>query len=68
MSGWDPGEDVVQVQRGPEPGDAVLTTSSHWAPYDTLCEEHQRTLATFAMFEAGSMPSSSRRLTSDASV
>lgn len=33
-----------------EPGHALLTTSSYWGPYKTLCDESDRTLATFRMF------------------
>lgn len=34
------------------PGDAMLTTSSFWSPYHTLCEESDRRLETFSMFDA----------------
>jgi aromatic-amino-acid transaminase len=33
-----------------EPGQAALTTSWFWAPYDTLCDEADRRLDTFEMF------------------
>jgi aromatic-amino-acid transaminase len=33
-----------------EPGQAALTTSWFWAPYDTLCDEADRRLETFEMF------------------
>ncbi len=35
-----------------EPGQAALTTDWHWAPYQTLCDEADRRLETFAMFRA----------------
>lgn len=31
-------------------GQALLTPSYYWGPYQTLCEEHERTLETFRMF------------------
>lgn len=31
-------------------GQALLTPSFYWGPYQTLCEEHERTLETFRMF------------------
>lgn len=33
-----------------EPGQALLTTSSFWGPYQTLCDESDRKLETFRMF------------------
>jgi aromatic-amino-acid transaminase len=33
-----------------EPGQALLTTSAFWGPYQTLADEADRRLATFAMF------------------
>jgi aromatic-amino-acid transaminase len=35
-----------------EPGQALLTTSFFWGPYQTLCDESDRKLATFTMFDA----------------
>jgi aromatic-amino-acid transaminase len=35
-----------------EPGHALLTTSFFWGPYQTLCDESDRKLATFTMFDA----------------
>ena len=35
-----------------EPGQSLLTTSFFWGPYQTLCDEADRKLATFAMFDA----------------
>jgi len=35
-----------------EPGQAMLTTSWFWAPYRTLCDESDRKLETFEMFDA----------------
>jgi aromatic-amino-acid transaminase len=35
-----------------ESGQALLTPSFFWGPYQTLCEEHERTLDTFRMFDA----------------
>jgi aromatic-amino-acid transaminase len=35
-----------------EAGQALLTTSFFWGPYLTLCEEHDRRLETFRMFDA----------------
>jgi aromatic-amino-acid transaminase len=34
-----------------EPGQALLTSSLYWGPYLTLCEEHERRLDTFRMFD-----------------
>lgn len=34
-----------------EPGQAVLTTSYFWGPYQTLCDEADRKVQTFAMFD-----------------
>lgn len=34
-------------------GQALLTASHYWGPYQTLCDESDRTLATFPMFTAG---------------
>jgi aromatic-amino-acid transaminase len=31
-------------------GQALLTPNFYWGPYQTLCEEHERTLDTFRMF------------------
>lgn len=36
-----------------EPGQSLLTTSYFWGPYQTLCDESDRKLATFAMFDEG---------------
>jgi aromatic-amino-acid transaminase len=36
-----------------EPGQALLTTSWYWGPYQTLCDEADRKLETFEMFAAG---------------
>jgi aromatic-amino-acid transaminase len=36
-----------------EPGQALLTTSWYWGPYQTLCDEADRKLDTFEMFAAG---------------
>ena len=33
-----------------EPGQALLTTSFYWGPYQTLCDEADRKIATFSMF------------------
>lgn len=35
-----------------EAGQALLTTSYFWGPYQTLCDEADRKVATFAMFDA----------------
>jgi len=35
-----------------EPGQSLLTTSFFWGPYQTLCDESERKLATFSMFDA----------------
>ena len=35
-----------------EPGQSLLTTSFFWGPYQTLCDESDRKLATFKMFDA----------------
>lgn len=35
-----------------EPGQSLLTTSFFWGPYQTLCDESDRKLATFSMFDA----------------
>lgn len=35
-----------------EPGQSMLTTSFFWGPYQTLCDESDRKLATFSMFDA----------------
>jgi aromatic-amino-acid transaminase len=35
-----------------EPGQAMLTTSWFWGPYQTLCDESDRTLETFETFQA----------------
>ncbi|HMI82452.1 MAG TPA: aminotransferase class I/II-fold pyridoxal phosphate-dependent enzyme [Polyangiaceae bacterium] len=34
-----------------EPGQALLTTSFFWGPYETLADEHQRRVETFEMFD-----------------
>lgn len=34
-----------------EPGQSMLTTSFFWGPYQTLCDESDRKLATFSMFD-----------------
>lgn len=34
-----------------EPGQSLLTTSFFWGPYQTLCDEADRKLATFSMFD-----------------
>jgi aromatic-amino-acid transaminase len=36
-----------------EPGQAALTTSWFWSPYRTLCDELDRKLETFTMFDGG---------------
>ncbi|MFO0596452.1 MAG: aminotransferase class I/II-fold pyridoxal phosphate-dependent enzyme [Myxococcaceae bacterium] len=37
-------------------GQALLTPNFYWGPYQTLCEEHERTLDTFRMFtDAGQL-------------
>lgn len=37
-------------------GQALLTPNFYWGPYQTLCEEHERTLDTFRMFtDAGAL-------------
>ncbi|MFT3713175.1 MAG: aminotransferase class I/II-fold pyridoxal phosphate-dependent enzyme [Archangium sp.] len=37
-------------------GQALLTPNFYWGPYQTLCEEHERTLETFRMFtESGAL-------------
>lgn len=35
-----------------EPGQSLLTSSYFWGPYQTLCDESDRKLATFSMFDA----------------
>ncbi len=35
-----------------EPGQALLTTSWFWGPYQTLCDESDRKLESFEMFDA----------------
>jgi len=35
-----------------EPGQAILTTSYFWGPYSTLCDEADRKVASFSMFDA----------------
>jgi aromatic-amino-acid transaminase len=35
-----------------EPGQALLTTSSFWGPYQTLSDEQDRALTTFSMFDS----------------
>jgi aromatic-amino-acid transaminase len=34
-----------------EPGQALLTTSYYWGPYQTIADEHDRKVATFRMFD-----------------
>lgn len=34
-----------------EPGQSLLTTSYFWGPYQTLCDEADRKVATFSMFD-----------------
>jgi aromatic-amino-acid transaminase len=34
-----------------EPGQALLTTSFYWGPYQTIADEHDRKVATFRMFD-----------------
>lgn len=34
-----------------EPGQSILTTSYFWGPYQTLCDEADRKVATFSMFD-----------------
>ncbi|MDQ3262909.1 MAG: aminotransferase class I/II-fold pyridoxal phosphate-dependent enzyme [Myxococcota bacterium] len=34
-----------------EPGQALLTPSFHWGPYQTLADEHERRVETFNMFD-----------------
>ncbi len=34
-----------------EPGQSLLTTSFFWGPYQTLCDESDRKVATFSMFD-----------------
>lgn len=34
-----------------EPGQALLTPSLYWGPYQTVCDEHGRRLETFRMFD-----------------
>lgn len=34
------------------PGDAILTTSFFWGPYQTICDEQERRVDTFPMFDA----------------
>lgn len=36
-----------------EPGQSLLTTSWFWGPYQTLCDESDRKLETFTMFDKG---------------
>jgi aromatic-amino-acid transaminase len=36
-----------------EPGQAALTTSWYWAPYKTICDEADRRIDTFRMFDPG---------------
>lgn len=35
-----------------EPGQSLLTTSYFWGPYQTLCDEGERKISTFNMFDA----------------
>src|SRR5580693_4903510 len=37
-----------------EPGQALLTTSFFWGPYQTLCDEADRAVSTFRMFTTDS--------------
>lgn len=39
-----------------EPGQALLTTSWFWGPYQTLCDESDRRLETFEMFSGARTP------------
>ncbi len=34
-----------------EPGQALLTTSQFWGPYQTICDESDRRVETFSMFD-----------------
>jgi aromatic-amino-acid transaminase len=34
-----------------EPGQALLTTSYYWGPYQTIADEHDRRVASFRMFD-----------------
>lgn len=36
-----------------EPGQSLLTTNYYWGPYQTLADEADRTITTFAMFDQG---------------
>jgi aromatic-amino-acid transaminase len=51
-----------------EPGQALLTTSFYWGPYQTIADEHDRKVATFRMFDGagafdvGSLDAEIRRL------
>jgi aromatic-amino-acid transaminase len=38
-----------------EPGQALLTTSWFWGPYQTLCDESDRTLQTFEIFSGDAL-------------
>ena len=38
-----------------EPGQALLTTSWFWGPYQTLCDEADRKVETFEMFAGGGL-------------
>jgi len=40
------------VQNFLEPGEALLTTDRHWAPYRTIAEHAGRKVETFGMFDA----------------
>jgi aromatic-amino-acid transaminase len=35
-----------------EPGQRLLTPNLYWGPYQTLCDEHERRIDTFTMFDA----------------
>jgi aromatic-amino-acid transaminase len=35
-----------------ERGQTLVTSSFYWGPYATICEEHERTVTTFEMFDA----------------
>jgi aromatic-amino-acid transaminase len=39
-----------------EPGQAMLTSSWFWGPYQTLCDESDRKLESFEMFGSGDAP------------
>ena len=43
-----------------EPGQSILTSSYYWGPYQTLCDEADRKVATFRMFEQSANASAAR--------